>query len=109
MARFHGKVGYGTSVEEPSGSGNWVDRVFEFPYSGNVLRESKREEGSSHLNQDISVGSRVSILADQYAVDNFHKIKYVCWMGALWTVTSVEYKRPRLILSLGSIYNGPTP
>jgi hypothetical protein len=35
-------------------------------------------------------------------------IRYVEWMGELWTVANVETQRPRLILTLGEVYNGPT-
>ena len=48
-------------------------------------------------------------MADSYAEENFFAIKYVRWMGARWVVTNVEVRRPRLILNLGEVYNGPTP
>lgn len=109
MARFHGEVGYGESVEEPIGSGKWVDKITEHPYTGDVIRNTRNLESGDKLNDDISVSNSISIVADQYAIDHFFNIKYVRWAGALWTVTSVEVRTPRLILSLGSVYNGPTP
>lgn len=108
MARFHGHVGYGFTVETPPNSGVWVDEITEFPYYGDVIRNSRKLDSGEHLNDDISVSNSISIVADQYAVDHFFAIRYVSWMGALWTVTNVEVKSPRLILSLGSVYNGPT-
>ena len=108
MARFHGEVGYGETVESPSGSGVWVDQITEFPYTGDVIRNSRRLESGEGLNDDISVGNSISIVADQHAIEHFFKIKYVRWAGVLWTVTTVEVRSPRLILSLGSVYNGPT-
>jgi hypothetical protein len=109
MARFNGEVGYGQAVETPIGSGVWVDEITEFVYTGDVIRNIRRLEDGETLNNDISVGNSISILADEYAVEHFFKIKYVRWAGVLWTVTSVEVRSPRLILSLGSVYNGPTP
>ena len=108
MARFHGEVGYGISEENPPGSGVWVDQITEFPYFGDVIRNTRKLENGESLNNDISVGNSISIVADQYAIDHFFRIKYVRWMGVLWTVTNVEVRSPRLILSLGSVYNGPT-
>lgn len=108
MARFHGEVGYGKSVEEPADSGIWVDKIEEFPYTGDVIRNTRNLESGEKLNDDISLTNSISIVADQYAIDHFFNIKYVRWAGALWTVTSVEVRSPRLILSLGSVYNGPT-
>jgi len=109
MARFYGKVGYGEAVESAPGSGVWVDQITEFSYFGDVVRNSRKLDEGESLNSDISVTNSISIVADQYAIEHFFKIKYVQWAGVLWTVTSVEVQRPRLTLRLGSVYNGPTP
>lgn len=109
MARFYGEVGYGNAVETPPESGVWVDHICEFSYTGDVLRNTRKLNSGESLNDDISVGNSISVIADQYAVEHFFDIKYVRWAGVLWTVTSVEVQSPRLILSLGSVYNGPTP
>ena len=109
MARFHGKVGYGVQSEQPAGSGNWVDVITEFSYTGDVVRNSRKLEPGEGLNSDVTVGNSISIVADQYAIDHFFNIKYVEWMGELWTVTTVTVQSPRLLLSLGGVYNGQTP
>jgi hypothetical protein len=110
MARFFGAVGYGDSIEAPVGSGVWVDTIHEVEYFGDVVRNTRRLESGEDLNNDITVGNSISIVADDdYAINHFFKIKYVRWTGELWTVTNVESRPPRLILSLGSVYNGPTP
>lgn len=109
MARFYGRVGYGTSVETPSGSGAYVDQITELIYYGDVIRDTKNTvKNPEKLNDDISVSNSISVIADEYAIENFTDIKYVEWNGVLWTVTNVEVRRPRLILSLGEVYNGPT-
>lgn len=109
MARFFGAVGYGDSVENPPGSGIWVDQITEKEYYGDVLRDIRNSQPGDKVNNDISVNNSISIIADEFAIEHFFKIKYVNWAGVLWTVTSVEVRRPRLILSIGSVYNGPTP
>lgn len=106
MARFHGEVGYGNPQE--TAPGVWTNVITEFPYTGDVIRNTRKLESGEGLNDDITVGNSISILADQFAIDNFHKIKYVRWMGEDWTVTNVEVRFPRLILSLGGVYNGTT-
>lgn len=107
MARFHGVVGYGESVETPENSGKWVQVITEKPYQGNVIRNVRNLDQSDKVNDDITVANSISIVADEYAIENFLNIKYVRWMGSYWTVTTVDVQRPRLILSLGRIYNGP--
>lgn len=108
MARFYGEIGYAESIESPADSGIWVDQITEYSYYGDVIRNLRRLEDGESLNSDISVGNSISVIADQQAVEHFHSIRYIRWAGTLWTVNSVEVKSPRLILSLGSVYNGPT-
>lgn len=110
MARFYGKVGYGEPIE--SVPGVWTNEITELPYYGEVIRNSRSLQEASTIpsvNDNISVVNSVSIVADAYAREHFHLIKYVEWSGSLWTVTSVEVRAPRLVLYLGTVYNGPTP
>lgn len=109
MARFFGEVGYGESVEDPPGSGIWRDLITEAHYQGDVVRNTRKLESGEAVNDDISVANSISIVADEFAVEHFFNIKYVRWQGARWTVDTVESRPPRLILSLGKVYNGPTP
>lgn len=109
MARFHGPVGYGSSVETPPGSGVWADVIEEKAYYGDVIRDTRKIREGVGLNDDVFLINSISIVADEYAIDHFFKIKYVQWAGTLWTVNNVEVKSPRLLLSLGKVYNGPTP
>lgn len=108
MARFYGEIGYGSTVQTPANSGIWKDTITERPYYGDVIRSIRRLEDGESLNSDITLGHSISVLADDYANNNFFDIKYVRLAGTLWTVTAVEVKSPRLILSLGSVYNGST-
>lgn len=108
MARFYGKIGYGEAEETPHGSGVYVDNIIEVSYFGDVIRDTRKLEPGQGLNDNLSVGNSISIVADAFAIDHFHNIRYVEWVGALWTVSNVEVRSPRLILSLGSVYNGPT-
>jgi hypothetical protein len=107
MARFHGAVGYGESVETPPDSGKWVMDITERSYYGDVTRNTRQLESGMGLNDDIQVSNLISIVADAYATEHFFKIKYVVWQGEYWTVTDVDVRSPRLILSLGKVYNGP--
>lgn len=109
MARFYGKIGYGETAESPVGSGIWDDVITEQAYYGDVIRNTRRLESGEVLNDDISVGNTISIVADQHAYEHFHTMRYVEWAGTLWTVASVEVRSPRLLLTLGGVYNGPTP
>jgi hypothetical protein len=107
MAKFYGEIGYGESVE--TAPGVWEDVVVEYLYYGDVLRNTRQLSNGENLNSDINVNNSISIIADAYANEHFFAIRYVRWAGALWKVTEVEVKSPRLNLKLGGVYNGHTP
>jgi hypothetical protein len=107
MARFHGRVGYAEQADETA-PGVWVEVIIERIYTGDVIRNARNLREGENLNPDLSVQNAISIVADAYANDHFHAIRYVEWAGVLWTVSSVEVQSPRLLLRLGEVYNGPT-
>lgn len=106
MAKWYGKVGYAETVE--TAPGVWDEVFTERPYFGDVtsIRRNLQTTGES-TNDNITINDVISIVADPYAYDHFYSMRYVEYMGALWKVSSVDAtQRPRLILSLGGIYNG---
>ena len=107
MARFSGKVGYAGETVETS-PGVWKEVVVERSYFGDVLRNTRRLQEGVSVNDDLSVGNSISIVADQYASEHFFAIRYVEWQGVLWKVSDVEVQSPRLLLRLGGVYNGET-
>ena len=108
MSRFYGPIGFVASVEDPEGSGIWVDSPTEKNYRGEITRNTKRWDSSRQLNDNLEISNTLSIVADPYASSNLYAIRYVKWLGSYWKVTSAEVSYPRLILSLGGVYNGPT-
>jgi hypothetical protein len=106
MAKFYGKIGYGESKE--TAPGVWEDEITERSYYGDVIRNARYLREGEYVNNDLSVGNSISIVADAYANEHIFAIRYVEWAGALWTVQMVEVQSPRLLLRLGGVYNGPT-
>lgn len=109
MAKWFGNIGYASDVEDPVGSGiykkSWIIRQ----YQGDVVRNYLRMKEGDHVNDNITLSNEISIIADQFAYDNFHNIQYVEYMGAKWKVTGIDaISRPRLNLTLGGVYNGET-
>ena len=106
MAKWYGRVGYVTTVEtEP---GIWEPEVTERPYFGDLLKYvSKWVANTNSVNDNLNVANQISIVADPYAYQHFSSIKYIEFMDAMWDVTSVEPQYPRLILSIGGVYDGP--
>ena len=96
----------GYAVRRETSPGVHQDIIDERTYSGDVLRAQSNSREGSGLNNNLSSSNRISIVADPYAYEQAHKIRYVVWRGTKWQVTSVEDgQRPRLILTLGGVYN----
>lgn len=104
MAKFYGPVGYAEIVETAPGVKE--ERIVEKFHSGDLVRNIRRLESSDKLNDDINIANEISIVADPFAIENFHKMRYVGYMGTRWKVTSVDVQYPRLILTIGGVYNG---
>ena len=104
MAKWYGKVGFTTTVEtEP---GIWKNKIVEEPYSGDLLSNFRKLQNSGEVNDNVNIANKISILADPFAVNNFHAIRYAEYLGTNWKVTDVEVQYPRLILTLGGVFNG---
>ena len=107
MAKFYGAIGYGITSE--TSPGVWTDSIIERHYRGDVLQNYRKVSQGESINDNIDVSNRLSIVSDPFAMQHFHTIKYVKWMGAAWKVTTVDAsQRPRLILTIGGVYNGET-
>ena len=103
MAKWYGVIGFAETVETVPGV--WEDRITERPYFGDLNRNSRRLQTSNQLNDDINVSNEISIVADPFAMNNFHSMRYVEFMGAKWKVSNVDVQYPRLNLSVGGVYN----
>lgn len=104
MAKFYGAVGY--AVTEENTPGVWVENIIERMYYGELIRNTRKLQSTEYLNDDINISNEISILADPFAYANFHSMRYVDFMGAKWKIISVEVQHPRLILTVGGVYNG---
>lgn len=104
MAKYYGSVGYAKTQE--TNPGVWTEEITERDYYGDVLQFGSRWESGGKVNDDINVTNKISIVADPFAYENFSAIRYVSWMGTKWKVSSIEIQFPRLVLTIGGVYNG---
>jgi hypothetical protein len=109
MTRYSGEIGFGITEETPPGSGNWITRIVAKEMKGDVRTNSSSLNSGESVNPGVSLSNTISLAASTYALQNYQAIRYAKWMGVRWAVRNVEVQRPRLLLSLGEVYNGPTP
>ena len=103
MARYHGYVGYAIDVEAYPGV--WEERISEHEYFGDVLKNRINMQQGSIVNAKITISNSISIIADPFAFEHVYAMRYVIYLGKKWSIVNVSIERPRLILTLGGLYN----
>lgn len=104
MAKYAGLVGYVTDEENPPGV--WSANTTVREMRGDVLRAAFVPQGTDRVNKNITLQHRISVVGDAYSFENFYAIRWLEFMGKKWEVTMAETASPRIILTLGGIYNG---
>ena len=105
MAKWYGKIGYGITKETTPGV--WDEQITEREHFGDIIKVSSRwQTGNSTTNDNLNLSNQISIIADPFASLNFSSIRYVEFMGTRWKVTDISVEYPRLILTMGGVYNG---
>ena len=89
MSKFYGAIGY--SVTEEIRPGVWGEKITVRDYYGDVIRNTRQYQSS-----------------DPFAYANFHSMRFIEYMGAKWKISNVEVQYPRLILTVGGVYNEQT-
>lgn len=108
MARFHGKVGFTISVDDQT-TGIAREEVVEKTYFGRIEEHSRRWQSSDMVTDDLQLGNRIAIVANDFAYRYASAICYCEFMGGLWKVTGIRVRKPEIILTLGGVYNGARP
>ena len=102
--KWYGTIGF--EVTEETKPGVWTPAKTEKKYYGNLERIMTFSQTANQVNDNININNTLSIVADPYANDYYFAMKYAVVSGTKWKITNVEVKYPRLILSLGGVYNG---
>lgn len=104
MSKWYGKVGYAISAEtEP---GIWENTIVERNYFGDMISDRRKRQNSGEVNDNINLANVISIIADPFAYQNCSNMAYVEIMGSKWKITDIEIQSPRLLLTVGGVYNG---
>lgn len=104
MAKFYGAIGFAETVETDPGI--WEEKIVEHSYSGDVIRNIRNlQTPTESVNDNINVSNEISIVADPYANKNMYAMRYIVFQGVKWKISSVNVNYPRLILTIGGLYN----
>lgn len=103
MGKYYGQVGFATQEEaEP---GIYEEVITERPYSGEMLDNRWRTGANANVNGELILNCDFSLLCDPYIVKNHAFIAYITYMDIKWAVTGAVLNYPRIVLTVGGVYN----
>lgn len=105
MAKWFGKIGYAVPTKEVQ-PGIYRPQIIEKEYYGDITSDKRRRVTSDEVNDTLSLNNVLSIISDPFAIENCSYIAYAKIHGCVWKVTEVEVQYPRLVLTIGGVYNG---
>lgn len=103
MAKYYGTIGYAKTQE--TSPGIWEEVIIKKNYYGDIIRNGRKIENSDSINDSPNIDNSISIVSDAYAYENIFAMRYITWMGVKWKIRNVDVQPPRLILSIGGVYN----
>lgn len=104
MGKWYGNVGFAYTTE--NNPGEWDSEIIEKSYFGDIMGNRWKRQNSGGINDDVNISNIISIVADSFANENCSEIVYAEFLGIKWKVTDIEPQYPRLLLTLGGVYNG---
>lgn len=103
--KWFGKIGYWTEEIDANDPFKTINRIAEKEYYGDIIKNYKKDQSGTTINDNFKINNQISILADPYIMGNFHHMRYITFMGNKWKIASAELNYPRINLDLGDLYN----
>lgn len=104
--RYSGNIGFGTTSLINGTIDCYETTITEKPYKGDVLSYGKRYNFADSINGEVTITNVISVIADKYLIENFALANYITWNNVKYQISSIEVKAPRLLITLGGLYNG---
>lgn len=103
MPKCSGVIGYALAVETQPGV--WTEGITEKKYIGEIVKDNRRIVDQGEINGSINISNNISIISNRFMLDNMEYMRYLTFNNSKWKISSVEIKPPRIIITLGGIYN----
>lgn len=104
MSKCSGVIGY-TLVGETQ-PGVWAETITEKKYYGDIVRDNRRIVDQGDINGNINISNNISVVSNSFMLDNMAFMRYITFMKSKWKISSVDIKPPRIIITIGGLYNG---
>ena len=104
MTRFLGPIGISRGPVQTA-PGIFKKSIEEVDVKGE-MRQMSLGWPQAGMREGLSAKHVLSIVTPEDSDIDFTEVVYIVWHGRKWSVTSIQYKRPRIELGLGGLYNG---
>jgi len=104
MPKCSGVIGYALAGETQPGV--WTEGITEKVYYGDVVRDSRRIVDQGEINGSININNNISVVSNKFMLDNLAFMRYISFAKSKWEISSVDIKPPRIVITLGGLYNG---
>lgn len=104
MSKCSGVIGYVLSEETQPGV--WTPTPIEKQYYGDVIIDNRRIVDANQINDNVTINNNISVVSNKFMLDNMAYMKYATFQNSKWQITSVSIKSPRILITLGGLYNG---
>jgi len=104
MSRFWGSIGISRGPVETA-PGVFKQNIEEVSVTGE-MRQLHLRWPQAGMREGLSAKHVLSVVTPEDSVIDFTEVVYIVWQSRKWSVTSIQYKRPRVELTLGGLYNG---
>lgn len=107
MAVFHDKVGFLISNDNvQTGIADYL--AVEKPCYGTIPENRRRWVPADQKNDNLVLDVQIEITANTYIRNHIGDIAYVHYLGQYWKVESIRPNFPKVVLSIGGVWNGKT-
>lgn len=104
MPRCSGVIGY--ALAEETQPGVWTEDVIEKKYYGDIVRDNRKVIDQGVINGSFNINNNISVISNKFMLDNMAFMRYISFANSKWKINSVDIKPPRIIITLGGLYNG---
>lgn len=103
MTRYLGFIGINRGAVETA-PGIFTEVIDAIEVSGE-MRQSRATWPQAGMRDGVQLAHVLSIVAPEDSDVDFNEVVYIEWQNHKWAVTQIQYKRPRVELSLGGLYD----
>jgi len=104
MTRYRGSIGINRAHTETA-PGIFQATIEDIEVTGEIRSIGARWPNAG-MQDGLKARHVLSIVTPEDSDVDFTEVAYILWKGRKWDVISIEYKRPRVELGLGGLYNG---